>query len=197
MPRLAEVFGAGDVRLLRLETATGLLVLLCLFLAVLLLWQRLSGLPVCYGTAAVAPGLVMPNEVPEAHVRALSEQVVLILYNITSETAEAAHKRVAQLLHPRLLHVFNARAARERELMQRHALSTQLSIRQTIVGRSGVRQAARIDAIRRVYAGTLPIRDEELGAVLQFTKVQPSPLNPWGLSLVSLEFTQPLRAETE
>ena len=69
----------------------------------MLLWQKLSGLPVCYGTVEAAPGLIVPNEVPEAHVRALSEQIALVLYNNTWETAEASHSRVAQLLHPQLL----------------------------------------------------------------------------------------------
>jgi len=78
---MRDLFGTGEVRVLRLETATGLLALAVVVLAVMLLWQRLSGLPVCYGTAAVAPGLIVPNEVPDAYVKALSEQVALLLYN--------------------------------------------------------------------------------------------------------------------
>ena len=53
-----------------------------------------------------------------------------------------------------------------------------------------------MEAVRRVFAGTLPIRDEELAVSVRFQRVQPSPLNPWGLSLIGLEFSQPLRAET-
>ncbi|MDE0204778.1 MAG: hypothetical protein OXP66_01935, partial [Candidatus Tectomicrobia bacterium] len=81
--KLPDLFGAGEVRVLRLEAATGLLALACLLLAAMLLWQRLSGLPVCYGAAQVAPGLVIPNEVPDAFVKALSEQIALVLYNVT------------------------------------------------------------------------------------------------------------------
>ena len=194
--RLPDLFGAGEVRTLRLEAATGLLALAVVLLGGLLMWQRLSGLPVCYGTAEAAPGLVVPNAVPEAHVRALSEQVALVLYNITPETAEAAHTRVAQLFHPQLLNIFRARAERERAMMQAEDLSTQLSIRNTVTGRSGGAYAARIDAVRRVYAGTLPIRDEELGVTLRWQRVQPGPLNPWGLAIIGLEFSEPLRAET-
>ena len=194
---MINVFGQGDVRILRLETAAALLALGCLVLSLLLGWQATRGLPVCYGTASVAPGLVVPGEVPEAHVRALSEQVVLVLYNITPATAEAAHERVQHLFHPNLLRTFNVRAELERELMIGHDLSTQLSIRNTVIGRSRGGYAARIDAVRRVYAGARPIRDEELGAVLLFRQVQPGPLNPWGLALVRLEFTEPLRAETD
>ena len=193
---LPDLFGAGEVRILRLETAAGLLALACVVLSVLVLWQRLSGLPVCYGTAEVAPGLVIPNEVPDAFVKALSEQVVLVLYNITPETAAAAHDRVAQLFHPQLLGIFKARSERERAMMREHNLSTQLSIRNTVVGRFSGGYGARIDALRRVFAGTLPIRDEELGVTLRFQRVQPSPINPWGLSLIGLEFTDPLTAET-
>ena len=48
-------------------------------------------------------------------------------------------------------------------MMRVEDLSTQLSIRNTVTGRSGGAYGARIDAVRRVFAGTLPIRDEELG----------------------------------
>ena len=194
--RLPGLFGEGEVRSLRLSAATGLLSVACVLLAGLLLWQRLAGLPVCYGTAALAPGLVIPNAVPDAFVKALSEQIVLVLYNVTPATAEAAHERVAPLFHPQLLDVFKARVARERTMMQAENLSTQLSVRHTVVGRSGGAYAARIDALRRVFAGTLPIRDEELGVTMQFQRVQPSPINPWGLSIIGLDFTEPLRAET-
>ena len=194
--KLPDLFGAGDVRLLRLEAATGLLALACVLLVAMLLWQRLSGLPVCYGAAQVAPGLLIPNEVPDAFVKALSEQIALVLYNVTPETAEAAHEKVAQLFHPQLLGIFQARAERERVMLREHRLSTQLSIRSTVVGRFGTGYGARIDALRRVYAGTLPIRDEELGVTLRFQRVQPGPLNPWGLAVTGLEFSEPLRAET-
>ena len=194
--KLPDLFGAGEVRALRLETATGLLALAVLVLILMLLWQKLSGLPVCYGTAEVAPGLIVPNEVPEAHVRALSEQVALLLYNNTFETAEAAHNRVGQLMHPQLLGVFRVRMEHERTLMKEHNLSTQLSIRSTVVGRSGGVYGGHVDALRRVFAGTLPIRDEELAVSLRFQRVQPSPINPWGLAVIGLEFSEPLRAET-
>ena len=194
--KLPDLFGTGEVRVLRLETATGLLAVAVVVLIVMLLWQKFSGLPVCYGTAEVAPGLVLPNEVPEAHVRALSEQVALLLYNNTFETAEAAHDRVAQLFHPQLLGVFRVRMEHERALMKEHKLSTQLSIRSTVVGRSGGVYGGHVDALRRVFAGTLPIRDEELAVSLRFQRVQPSPINPWGLSIIGLEFSEPLRAET-
>lgn len=192
-----ELLGRGDVRILRLETAAAFLALGCLVLSLLLGWQAMRGLPVCYGVASVGPGLVIPGEVPETFIRALSEQVVLVLYNITPATAEAAHERVQYLFHPGLLKTFSVRAKLERQLMAEHDLSTQLSIRNTVIGRSQGTYAARIDAVRRVYAGTRPIRDEEIGARLHFRQVQPGPLNPWGLALVRLEFTEPLRAETD
>ena len=194
--KLPALFGTGDVRVLRLETATGVLSVAVVLLIGMLLWHRLSGLPVCYGTAEVAPGLIVPNEVPDAYVKALSEQVALVLYNNTAETAAAAHQRVAQLMHPQLLGVFTVRMEHERELMRGQNLSTQLSIRSTVVGRSGAVYGARVNALRRVFAGTVPIRDEELGVTLRFQRVQPSPINPWGLALIGLELSQPLRAET-
>ena len=194
---MINVFGQGDVRLLRLETATAILALGCLVLGLLLAWQATRGLPVCYGTASVAPGLVVPGEVPEAHVRALSEQVVLVLYNITPATAAAAHERVSPLLHPNLLRTFSVRAELERHLMAAEDLSTQLSIRNTVVRRVRGGHAAQVDAVRRVYAGMRAIRDEDVGATLLFREVQPSPLNPWGLALARLEFTKPLSAETD
>ena len=194
--KLPDLFGSGEVRILRLETAAGLLALACLVLSLLVVWQRVSGLPVCYGTAEVAPGLIVPNEVPEAYVKALSEQVVLIRYNITPETAEAAYDRLSPLFHPQLLTIFRAQADRELVMMREHNMSTQISIRNTVVGRPGGVYAARIDAWRRVFAGSLPIRDEELGALLRFQRVQPSTINPWGLAVISLEFTEPLSAET-
>ena len=86
--RMPDLFGSGEVRVLRLETAAGLLSLAVAVLTCMLLWQKLSGLPVCYGTVEAAPGLIVPNEVPESHVRALSEQIALVLYNNTWETAE-------------------------------------------------------------------------------------------------------------
>ena len=195
--RMPDLFGSGEVRVLRLETAAGLLSLAVVVLTAMLLWQKLSGLPVCYGTAEVAPGLIVPNEVPEAHVRSLSEQIALVLYNNTWETAEAAHKRVAQLLHPQLLGVFTVRMEHERALMKQHDLSTQLSIRNTFVGKSRAVYGGHVDAVRRVFAGTLPIRDEELAVSFRFQRVQPGPINPWGLAIIGLEFSQPLRAETD
>lgn len=195
--QMPDVFGSGDVRVLRLETATGLLSLAVLVLICMVLWQKLSGLPVCYGTAEVAPGLIVPNEVPEGHVRALSEQVSLLLYNNTPATAETSHERVAQLFHPQLLGVFRVRMEHERALMKEHNLSTQLSIRSTVVGKSGSVYGGHVEALRRVFAGTLPIRDEELAVSLRFQRVQPSPINPWGLSIIGLDFSEPLRAETE
>ena len=194
--KMPDLFGVGEVRVLRLETAAGLLSLAVVVLTCMLLWQKLSGLPVCYGTAEVAPGLIIPNEVPDAHVRALSEQVALLLYNNTSETAEASHNRVAQLFHPQLLGVFTVRMEHERALMKEHNLSTQLSIRNTLIGKSGSVYGGHVDGLRRVFAGTLPIRDEELAVSLRFQRVQPSPVNPWGLSIIGLEFSEPLRAET-
>ena len=194
--KMPDLFGVGEVRVLRLETVAGLLSLAVVVLTWMLLWQKLSGLPVCYGTAEVAPGLIIPNEVPDAHVRALSEQVALLLYNNTSETAEASHNRVAQLFHPQLLGVFTVRMEHERALMKEHNLSTQLSIRNTLVGKSGSVYGGHVDGLRRVFAGTLPIRDEELAVSLRFQRVQPSPVNPWGLSIIGLEFSEPLRAET-
>jgi len=194
--RMPDLFGSGEVRVLRLETATGLLSLAVVALTCMLLWQKLSGLPVCYGTVEAGPGLIVPNEVPESHVRALSEQVALVLYNNTWETAEASHKRVAQLLHPQLLGLYTTRMEHERALMKEHNLSTQLSIRSTMVGKSGGVYGGHVDAIRRVFAGTLPIRDEELAVSVRFQRVQPSPINPWGLALIGLDFSKPLRAET-
>ena len=144
--KMPDLFGSGDVRVLRLETAAGLLALAVVVLSLMLLWQKVSGLPVCYGTAEVAPGLVIPNDVPEAHIRALSEQVALLLYNNTSETAEAAHDRVAQLFHPQLLGVFMVRMEHERALMKEHNLSTQLSIRNTLAGKSGAVYGGHVDA---------------------------------------------------
>ena len=191
-----NIFGEGEVKALRLETATGLLAFGVLLLAGLLVWQSSRALPVCYGTAAAAPGLVVPNQVPEVYVRALSEQVVLVLYNITPATAKGAHDRIQHLLHPALLNGFNVRAKLERDLMAAEDLSTQLSIRNTDIGRSRGMHAARIQAVRRVYAGALPIRDEELEARLRWRQTQPSSLNPWGLVLVELTFTKPLSAET-
>ena len=89
------------------------------------------------------------------------------------------------------------RAELERQLMAAEDLSTQLSIRHTVVRRVRGGHAAQVDAVRRVYAGMRAIRDEDVGATLLFRQVQPSPLNPWGLALVRLEFTKPLGAETD
>ena len=194
--KLPELFGRGEVRILRLETTAGLLALVCVLLIVLVLWQRLAGVPVCYGTASAAPGLIMPNEVPEEHVRVLAEQVALVLYNNTAQTAAANHARVGQLMHPQLLNIFEVRMEHERKLMTEHKLSTQLSIRSTQIGRSGGIYGAHVDALRVVYAGVAAIRSEELGVTIQFQRVQPSPINPWGLSVIGLEFSAPLRVET-
>ena len=195
--KLPEIFGRGEVRILRLETTAGLLALLCVLLIVLVLWQRLSGLPVCYGTASAAAGLILPNEVPEEHVRVLAEQVALVLYNNTPQTARDNHRRVGRLMHPQLLSIFEVRMEHERKLMTEHKLSTQLSIRSTQTGRSGGIYGAHVDALRVVYAGTTAIRSEELGVTMQFQRVQPGPVNPWGLSVIALEFSAPLRVGAE
>ena len=196
--KLPDLFGMGEVRVLRLETANGF----CCrrrswFLVVMLLWQRLSGLPVCYGTAEVAPGLIVPNEVPDAYVpgveraggAAALQQHVRDGGGVAQAGGAAFPPAAAWCVHG----TDGARARADEGTQPEHAAEhSQHGGWPFGVGCT----AGHVDALRRVFAGTLPIRDEELAVSLRFQRVLPSPINPWGLALIGLEFSQPLRAET-
>ena len=137
----------------------------------------------------------MPGEVPEEMIVGLSEQIVLTLYSNTTSTVEAAHERIRRLVHPRAIPGYDAVRSLEREIMFSNRLATQIMITRTQVGFSGGNLAARVDGVRRVYAGAVVLREEELGAIVHFVQATPSEMNPWGLLITRLTFTEPLRGE--
>jgi hypothetical protein len=49
-----------------------------------------------------------------------------------------------------------------------------------------------VQALRRIYVGKTPIRDEEVQALVTLLPVLPSPLNPYGLVVTALHLTPPL-----
>ena len=195
--RRASPFDARDVKILRLETVVAVLALSCLVLIGFMIWERSRPTPVCYGTAEVAPGLVRPGHVPDRMVRVLAEHIVQTLYNVTPSTAEEAHARVRELVHPGLLTSYDARRAAERSTMKVNELSTTMILASAQVGLYAGEPAARLEGVRTIYVGSVVLREENLGAVLRFERVYPTEINPYGLMLRVLEFTEPLRAEID
>ena len=117
--KLPDLFGAGEVRVLRLETATGLLAVCVVVLSVMLLWQKLFGPAgvLRHGGSGPRPG----SSRTRCRTRTCGRSASRWRFSFTttpSRPPEAAHERIAQLFHPQLLGVFRVRMAHERELMR-------------------------------------------------------------------------------
>jgi hypothetical protein len=155
----------------------------------LIVWLVTRPTPVYYVPATAGPGLLHPGEIPEALAADLAQQLVLLLYNITPATALTAHQAVEKYLHPTVLTPFRVQAERERQAITADELSAQLAIRAVQVIRTPDQQQVTMTAVRRVYVGKLPVRDEEVEAAVTLLPVQPSVLNPYGLVVTDLRIT--------
>jgi hypothetical protein len=111
---------------------------------------------------------------------------------VTPATAADAHAAVAKYLHPQLLLAFQTQMAREREYLTTDAIATQLAVRSATVTTPGRPQTVTVQALRRIYVGKTPIRDEEVQATVTLLPVVPSPLNPYGLVVTALQLSPPL-----
>jgi hypothetical protein len=80
--------------------------------------------------------------------------------------------------------------ARERELLRTDEMATQLAVRRATVTTPGVPRVVTVQALRRIYVGKTPIRDDEVQATVTLLPVASSPLNPYGLVVTQL--TPPL-----
>jgi hypothetical protein len=185
-----------QTRALRLEVATVLLVLTTAGLAGWTIWEASRPLPIYYVPASGAPGFLYPDEVPDALAADLAQEVVLLLYNITPATVTAAHQTVAKYLHPSALVPFQVQAEQERQRVMAETLSAQLAIRDVQVHREQTQRHIVLTAMRRVYVGKLPVRDEEVEAAVTLLPVRPSALNPYGLVVTDLRITPRLTADT-
>ena len=183
------------VRILRLEMVLFLLVLCLGGLVAFQFWLSAQPTPVCYGTAAVAPGLVRPNEVPEVLLSSLGEQVALVLYNVTWRTAERAHARIRDLVHPAYLLDYDTRRRKERELMGDYAVSMNYALSSVEVGRVDQRHAVRVNGFRSIFAGSVLLKREDVSVILHFEKAYPSAVNPYGLVLVRLRLSKEMEIE--
>jgi hypothetical protein len=189
---ILDYWGTLQTRCLRLETAVVLLTLMTASLTGLTAWLATRPLPIYYVPATLGPGLLRPGEIPEALAADLAQQLLLLLYNVTPATAAAAQQAVEKYLHPTLLVPFRVQAEQERQRMAAEDLSAQLSIRGVQVTRLPERQQVTLAALRRVYVGKLPVRDEEVDAVVSLLPVRPSVLNPYGLVVTDLRVTPAL-----
>jgi hypothetical protein len=160
-------------------------------LTALTVWLATRPVPLLYPTAA-GPLLVVPGAVPDTLAVDFAQQLVLLLGNVTPATAADAHTAVAKYLHPQLLLPFQTAMARERELLHTDEMATQLAVRRATVTTPGVPRIVTVQALRRLYVGTTPIRDDEVQATVTLRPVAPSPLNPYGLVVVGLQLTPPL-----
>jgi hypothetical protein len=181
-----------QAKALRLEAACVLLASTTAGLALLTGWLVARPAPIYYIPASVGPGLLAPGEVPDTLARDFAQQLVLLLGNVTPATAAEAHDAVAKYLHPQLLLMFQTQMAREREHLTTDAISTQLAVRSATVTTPGHPGSVTVTALRRIYVGKTPIRDEEVQATLTLLPVAPSPLNPYGLVVTALQLTPPL-----
>jgi hypothetical protein len=187
-----DLWGTLQAKVIRLEVAVVLLACIAAGLTGLTLWQATRPVPIYYIPASVGPGLLTPGEVPDTLAAEFAQHVVLVLYNITPATVEAAHEAVARYFHPQLLLAFEVQAERERQAIRAEAISSQLSIRASTVDREGVRRRVTLSALRRVYVGKLAVRDEEVEAEVVLLPVRPSVLNPYGLIVGELRITPSL-----
>jgi hypothetical protein len=178
---------------LRLEAAVFLLAVTTCGLAGLTVWLVTRPASIYYIPATGGPGQLQPGEVPETLVVEFAQQLVLLLYNITPQTVSAAHREVGKYLHPQILTSFQAQTEREHALINEQQLSAQLSIRGAVAHATPPYRQVTIQALRRVYVGTLPVRDEEVQATVTLLPVRPSMLNPYGLVVTGLQVT-PLTA---
>jgi hypothetical protein len=188
-----DYWSAVYAKALRLEAAVFLLAVTTCGLAGLTVWLATRPAPIYYIPATGGPGLLQPGEVPEALVVEFAQQLVLLLYNITPQTVSTAHREVGKYLHPQLLTSFQAQTEREHALITEQQLSAQLSIRGAVAQATPSYRQVTIQALRRVYVGTLPVRDEEVQATVTLLPVRPSTLNPYGLVVTGLQVT-PLAA---
>ena len=191
-----HIWGHLQAKALRLEAACVLLAGTTAGLALLTGWLVARPAPIYYIPARVGPGLLASGEVPDALARDFAQQLVLLLGNVTSATAADAHAAVAKYLHPQLLLAFQTQMARERERLRTDEIATQLAVRSATVTTPGRPHTVTVTALRRIYVGKTPIRDEEVQATLTLLPVLPSPLNPYGLVVTALQLTPPL-APTE
>ena len=189
---MLDLWGALQAKVIRLEVAVVLLACAAAGLMGLTLWQATRPVPIYYIPASVGPGLLTPGDIPDALAAEFAQQVVLVLYNITPATVEAAHEAVARYFHPRLLLAFEVQAERERQAIRDEAISSQLSIRASAVHREGEQRRVTVSALRRVYVGKLAVRDEEVEAEVALLPVRPSVLNPYGLIVGELRVTPSL-----
>jgi hypothetical protein len=185
-----------QTKALRLEAATLLLACTTAALAGFTLWQASRPLPIYYVPASGAPGFLSPGDVPDALAADLAQHLVLLLYNITPATVAAAHQLVEKYLHPSALVPFQVQAAQERQRVVAETLSAQLAIRGVQVHREQTQRHIVLSAVRRVYVGKLPVRDEEVEAAVTLLPVRPSALNPYGLVVTDLRLTPRLTADT-
>ena len=192
LPRALDTWGLLLTRCLRLEAATLVLACTTTALAGLTIWLTTRPLPIYYVPATLGPGLLRPGEIPDALADDLAQQLLLLLYNVTPATAAATHQLVEKYLHPTLLAPFRVQAEQERQGIATAELSAQLSIRATQVLRQADSRQVTLAALRRVYVGKLPVRDEAVEAVVTLLPVRPSVLNPYGLVVTDLRVTPAL-----
>jgi hypothetical protein len=191
IPRL-HVWGHLQAKALRLEAVCVLLASTTVGLALLTGWLVTRPAPIYYIPASVGPGLLVPGAVPDALAVDFAQQLVLLLGNVTPATAADAHAAVAKYLHPQLLLPYTTHMAREREVLRADEMATQLAVRSATVTTSGVPRTVTVTALRRIYVGKTPIRDDEVQALVTLLPVIPSPLNPYGLVVTALQLAPPL-----
>ena len=182
-----DLWGHLQAKALRLEAACVLLAGTAAGLAGLTVWLATRPVPLLYPTAA-GPLLVLPGAVPDTLAVDFAQQLVLLLGNVTPATAADAHTAVAKYVHPQLLLPFQTAMTRDRT----DEMATQLAVRSATVTTPGSPRTVTVMALRRLYVGKTPIRDEEVQAMVTLLPVAPSPLNPYGLVVTALQLTPPL-----
>jgi hypothetical protein len=187
-----DLWGHLQGKALRLEAVCVLLASTTAGLALLTGWLVTCPAPIYYIPASVGPGLLAPGEVPDTLAVDFAQQLVLLLGNVTPATAADTHAAVAKYLHPQLLLPFTTQTAREREMLRTDEMATQLAVRSAAVTTPGVPRTVTITALRRIYVGKTPIRDDEVQATVTLLPVAPSPLNPYGLVVTAVQLTPPL-----
>jgi hypothetical protein len=186
---MLDLWGTLQAKVIRLEVAVVLFACVVAGLTGLTLWLATRPVPIYYIPASVGPGLLTPGDMPDRLAAEFAQHVVLVLYNITPATVEAAHEAVAKYFHPQLLLAFEVQAERERQAIRDKVISSQLSIRASAVHREGEQRRVTVSALRRVYVGKLVVRDEEVQAEIVLLPVHPSVLNPYGLVVADLHVT--------
>jgi hypothetical protein len=188
-----HLLGHQQARLARLELAVGALSLVVLLLVSLGAWYIWHGMPIYYIPPG-GPGLAQPGVIPDAAATDYASRWLRDRYTFTPTTVKTMHAAILHALHPRLIVVFQAQAAREAALVKEVQLGTQVAVlTAAVTQRTAQAVVVTLTATRTIWIGGQQVREEPLQADITVVPwvVQG---HPAGLVVAHVAITPPLTA---